>query len=46
MRLTTLLPHLRGLRVLNAAVSDDEVTLDVEPIAANGTLLTEAGQGW
>ncbi len=35
MRLTTLLPHLRGLRVLNAAVSDDEVTLDVEPIAAS-----------
>jgi len=35
MRLTTLLPHLRGLRVLNAAVSDDELTLDVEPIAAS-----------
>jgi len=35
MRLTTLLPHQRGLRVLNAAVSDDELTLDVEPIAAS-----------
>jgi len=35
MRLTTLLPHLRGLRVLNAAVSDDELTLYVEPIAAS-----------
>jgi len=35
MRLTTLLPHLRGLRVLNAAVSDDALTLDVEPIAAS-----------
>jgi transposase len=29
MRLTTLLPHLKGLRVLNVAVSDEEVTLTV-----------------
>lgn len=43
MCLTTLLLHLSGLRVLNVAVSDDELTLDVESTAAScpGTVLAD-----